>query len=84
MMDTQLTKRVGTLHDIHKKDISTYKQNCGKMFKPTFFVSYIWLTYLLSKHAFLLVKKCSGQCVKGDLVNLQKHKTCQTGVCVKG
>ena len=31
MMDTQLTKRVGTLHDIHKKDISTYKQNCGKM-----------------------------------------------------
>ena len=78
MMDTQLTKRVGTLHDIHKKDISTYKQN-----KLTF-VLYIWLTYLLSKHAFLLVKKCSGQCVKGDLVNLQKHKTCQTGVCVKG
>ena len=40
---------------------------------------------MFSSHlSSLLVKKCSGQCIKRNLVNLQKYQTCETGECVKG
>ena len=71
MMDTQLTKRV-SYTQIHAHMIENYKSD------------WIRRNMLSSYLSSLLVKKCSGQCIKRNLVNLQKYKTCETCECVKG
>ena len=76
MMDTQLTKRVSCTQ-IHTHMIKITKSNRLKS-------DWITLNMFSSHLSSLLVKKCSGQCIKRNLVNLQKYQTCETGECVKG
>ena len=76
MMDTQLTKRVSYTSDI--KPTEFFKTI--ELWRP----NYLRFNIFLFASWFILVKKCSGQCVKGDLVNLQKHKTCEASEFIKG